>query len=858
MDSYRLKNKIVLWIKTPEKEIRLEKDFQSIIYMHEKGAPFLKENNISFKKVKKQTYLRKYKEVLEIPAPNEGFEKFIRDIERATKHRIPLYNADIKPEQMFFYKNDLKPCCAVMIEENNMTPLKENEPIPLIKIYVNVIPSGDIYLNQDVPIKEIELNNRFIQGTEESILKEFKKQFMKIDPDVIIMDYAFSRMPYLTGRLKKWNIECPINRWDDFEIKCRGGRSYWSYGQVRYQDYAVRLRGRFLIDANSFVGTECEPEAIAELAELSGTLFQQTASRSFGAAFQTALIREMIRRDFLVPFKEKPIERPLSMLEMLKADRAGHTFDPKVGFHKDVAEIDFVSMFPWLIYNHNISADCMLTDKGPFVSIPSLPVKTSMAYKGLIPTALKPFIDRRMYYKKNPTAVNKKRAQGLKWVLVSCYGYLRFREFKLGIPTSHMAICAYARETLLKVIRLAEEKGFEIVHAIVDSVFIQKKNITSDEVKEFCKEVEVLTGIPINMEGIFKWVVFLPSVIDAERPLPSTYYGVFRDGKIKARGIEIRQRSAPAIVKSFQSIILEYMKECDTKKEIIDKVPLMCKYLRNIIRILPKLHPDYLVIPLRVSKRDYINSIPQKIIVEKLEKKGIRVMPGQFIKYIFQKDSAVLPEEYNGKPNIERYKKLLIKSLFVVLQPFGFRKEYIIERSGFERQTKIQDFFRVKFKYIPIIKQYDYRAGLSEKLIKEKLEKEGWIVWRGSLIGILRSGQELYPNVKKKYEKLESLLEKNNPGKIQELQYMNAVHHGMPDFICFRVNRFKFIECKLQYESLSKVQKKCIEKLTEMGFEVEVHKIVDQRTKTREAYVEVISGNKYLLEKQCMVQLFNE
>ena len=51
MDSYRVKNKIILWIKTPDEEIRLERDFQSIIYMHKSGEQFLKNHHIKFKKV---------------------------------------------------------------------------------------------------------------------------------------------------------------------------------------------------------------------------------------------------------------------------------------------------------------------------------------------------------------------------------------------------------------------------------------------------------------------------------------------------------------------------------------------------------------------------------------------------------------------------------------------------------------------------------------------------------------------------------------------------------------------------------------------------------------------------------------
>jgi DNA polymerase elongation subunit (family B) len=848
MDAYRKENSIILWIKTNEEELRVEREFATSVYVDTAAEDILKKHGIPFSAVKKKTYMRNYKKVLEVPVPNlSQFERFISYLEKITRYRIPFFNADIKPEQMFLYRYNLKPFCSIEIDDE-IIALPEGHPIPLKKLRLNVTSLGDIH--KDSAIEKIVANEKEFFGDEETLLNEFAEEFKKIDPDVIVMDYAFSRLPYLFGRFFKYKINCPLHRWDAMPIIYRGGRSYWSYGQVRYQDYAVRLHGRFLVDTNSFMGTECEPEAIAELCQLSGTLFQQAASRSFGAIFQTALVREMVRQDILVPFKEKPIDKPLSMLAMLKADRAGFTFDPKIGFHSDVAELDFVSMFPWLIYNHNISADTVLAEKGPYAHIPNVPIKISMRYKGLIPIALKPFIDRRMYYKMHPSAVNKERAHGLKWVLVSCYGYLRFREFKLGIPTSHMAIGALARETILKIIHLAEEKGFTVVHAIVDSVYIKKKGMTDDEVKDFCKEVEMLTGIPLSFEGIYKWIVFLPSVVDKERALPSSYYGVFRSGDIKARGIEVRQRSVPHLVKVFQQYILELMKECSTKKEITAKAPLFYGHLRSLVSRLASLEKDYLIVNVRVSKTDYKHKIPQKIIVEKLHKQGITVMPGQFIRFIFQQDKVVLPEEYNGKPDVFQYKKLLIRSLFVLLQPFGFTREDVC----LERQTKIPEFVRrIRHVYIPVSKEYPSKHGLSEKLIKKKMENEGWTVWRGELIGILRYAGELFPNVVKKYERLVSLLEKYYPGLIDELCYINSVHHGMPDFICFRNSLFKFVECKLQYETLSAVQKKCIYKLLDMGFDVEVHKIVDHRTKLRTAEVDIIEGEKRVLEKQAVL-----
>ena len=53
--------------------------------------------------------------------------------------------------------------------------------------------------------------------------------------------------------------------------------------------------------------------------------------------------------------------------------------------------------------------------------------------------------------------------------------------------------------------------------------------------------------------------------------------------------------------------------------------------------------------------------------------------------------------------------------------------------------------------YIPY-KDRLVRRGLSEKLIKKRLEKQGWEVWRGSGVSLYKE-YDMFPNVKRKYRK---------------------------------------------------------------------------------------------------------
>ncbi len=676
IDCYRSDNHIVVWLKTLDgKDVRCQYPYQVFIYAHLDAMPDLKAYAISFEVIQKKTYAH-CRTVLKIAVPSlDRFEAFVKHLEQITSYRVTLYNADIKPEQSFLYEYDLCPFTKVQAEraQPRIQPFIDEEKAPLKQLDLEVVPGVQIRQEFNFPVRSILFNGEVLKGPEAAVLKEFAALFHAYDPDVVSIHRAYAVVPYLASRLKKHNIAFKFDRWDSRLLKYRGGRSYWSYNQVRYQDYSVRLRGRLLIDRSTMIGSECDLEGIIEMVRLSGTLFQQTVARSFGAVFQSALVRLMVSEGMVIPYKEKPIEPPLSMFHLLKADRGGLTIDPKIGFHQNVAELDFISMFPWLIYNHNISAECILSNEGPFEQVPDLPIKASLKIKGLIPRALKPFIDRRMFYKQNPSEEHSRRARGLKWILVSCYGYLRYREFKLGIPTSHMAICAYARQTLLACVHRAEERGFKVIHGIVDSVYITKDGMTLSDVEDLRRELESLFHIPIACEGIFKWVVFLTSRVDPARALPATYFGVFNDGNIKARGLEVRQRGVPPIIKALQEAVLVIMKDCATMEEIRGRVPQACAYARCLLDELPKMKPSLLTVSLMVSRNTYQHNIPQKIILEKLAARGTHLEPGQSIKFIYADSGPILVEEYQGNPDKKKYKKLFVRALLVVLGPFGFQ-----------------------------------------------------------------------------------------------------------------------------------------------------------------------------------------
>ncbi|MBI4450737.1 VRR-NUC domain-containing protein [Candidatus Woesearchaeota archaeon] len=167
------------------------------------------------------------------------------------------------------------------------------------------------------------------------------------------------------------------------------------------------------------------------------------------------------------------------------------------------------------------------------------------------------------------------------------------------------------------------------------------------------------------------------------------------------------------------------------------------------------------------------------------------------------------------------------------------------------QQTLLDVEMNVSTIYVPM-RDYPYksRGGLSEAQLRKRLERQGWEVWRGGFIHCYEV--DTYPAIKEKYRKLAALIrEKFGEHKLQLLRYLSAVHHGMPDFICYHpcLKQLKFVECKLGHEQLSPRQMLTIQRLQQAGFTVEVHKLVEPCTKDRVAKLDVVFGGKTVLEK---------
>jgi DNA polymerase elongation subunit (family B) len=406
------------------------------------------------------------------------------------------------------------------------------------------------------------------------------------------------------------------------------------------------------------------------------------------------------KSDILIPWKKGEPESFKSGWELLVADRGGFVFEPKIGFHTDVVEVDFTSMFPMLMLTRNISAETVLCKCCPDseVRVPELGYNVCEKRVGIVPKTLDLLLKKRLKYKAlmrdasddKLKQVYNMRQGALKWILVTCFGYLGYRNARFGKVDAHIAVCAFARDALLKTVRLAEEHGFEVVHGIVDSLWLKKAGVSPREVADFCKEASKAIGVPLNVEGKYRWIVFLPSKVSSEIPVLNRYYGVFEDGRIKMRGIEARRGDTPPFIEKAQIEMIKMLAKASTYQEFSARIPMALEILKKYAEKLISKNVDIeeLLIAKRLSKRpsDYAHDVFQALAARQLMTARFDVYPGQTVQYLITDSKSkrinerVLAKQLmKAKVNydVEKYLELLVSAADTLLGIFSYNSEKI-------------------------------------------------------------------------------------------------------------------------------------------------------------------------------------
>jgi DNA polymerase elongation subunit (family B) len=337
--------------------------------------------------------------------------------------------------------------------------------------------------------------------------------------------------------------------------------------------------------------------------------------------------------------------------------------------------------------------------------------------EGLVPRTLRPILGLRERLKARSKEVKaeeaaqyKERQTALKWMLVTCFGYLGYKNARFGRIEAHEAVTAYGRDKLLAAKEIFEDAGFTVLHGLTDCLWVQKPGPTDTggtgispvplrpdvqkshrshpreikippaplflrggqspplkkgdlggfevfptkptatpndllkanryelELEDLCARVSGATGVKLALEGVYRWIYFMSSKQDPQRPVATRYFGVFEDGSLKVRGLACRRRDTPPFVRRAQEAMLQKMTEAATPGDLARLKPEleeMAEAFRQRLRE-GGINPQDLVITRVLSQKveEYKVNTPTSLAARQLEQAGIHIQPGEKVRYV--------------------------------------------------------------------------------------------------------------------------------------------------------------------------------------------------------------------------------
>lgn len=516
------------------------------------------------------------------------------------------------------------------------------------------------------------------------LIHKLNQILKQIDPDFILSNWGDTWLvPTLLELSKREGEKLCLNRDEERDIGWQKEMSYFSYGQIIYRAEEAHLFGRCHIDQRSaMMWRDYGLDGVLESARVTTLPIENAARVSPGSGISAMQMLTALEHDILVPWHKQQVEVFKDGVDLIQRDRGGLIYQPIVGLHANVAQIDFISMYPAIIIKGNIS---------PEVPLPNGIIPASEEL-GVVPLTLKPLYEKRVALKLRSAGLAKgsrlskrdnARASALKWLLVVCFGFLGYKNARFGRIEAHEAVTNGGREVLLRAKEVAESLGFEVLHMYVDALWLKKPGSSKKaDFQEVLDEISLQTGLGVSLDGIYRWIAFLPSRVDERVPVANRYFGVFQDGSMKVRGIEARRKDTPPWITETQTKMLERLSRAGSVQDLPACMGKSFEVFRNALSDLRsgRVPLEKLVIASRVSHEleSYRSPTPAaRAAFQLFEQTGKRARPGQKVRFIYTRgEPGVRPWELPGTidpDDVDRVKyiELLARAAASVFHPFG-------------------------------------------------------------------------------------------------------------------------------------------------------------------------------------------
>lgn len=705
---------VVVWfIGENGKRYRFTQELAVIFYVGGAQAELdefcqhLKKIRAQFKSIKRKHLFHGEIEVVAIRVPNGALQRSLFRRLHDLFPNLDYYNADLALPVHYFNATKIFPLayCTVNVDEHGRILKITNRDdkwglkprFPILRT-MEVEPSSSPARALPSAIRVSFENQTETLSTRDPahLLKRFSILIQQHDPDIIRTRYGDMWLfPYLFSIAKAHKIFFNPNR-DKSRLPIRvEPNQFESYGHLVHRDQQTLLLGRLHLDPqNSMAFKDWGLQGTFETARLSNLPIQNAARRSAGGAFVGMQVSASLEKGILIPIRKQQREHFKTATQLIAADNGGVIFKPTIGLHPNVAEIDFFSMYPHIMTGWNISAETVGVSGAQTRWAPGINAPINQDNAGIVAEILKPIMAKRRALKDILEGDGDKSAydlgylntayeflKGIGWV---SYGYQGFSGNRIGSIEAHEAINAVSRDVILHAKEAAEDAGFEVLHLYVDSLFLA---IGENEARlpELLEEIRRRTSLKIDLEGILRWIAFLPSKPNPAVPVPNCYFGVFRDGKLKCRGIMARRGDTPPFVADVQMEAINILAgELDFYK-LPNLIPQVVRHFKRNVWLLKRNEVELprLVISQTLSRNpeDFRVLSAAGRAASQLAKDHKTLRAGQTIDYVHVKDPPYALSAHAIRTGIEIdtdwYAEQLLRAADEVVYSLGVSREVL-------------------------------------------------------------------------------------------------------------------------------------------------------------------------------------
>lgn len=716
LDVYADKGKgAVVWFVCEEgRRRRFVQDLPITFYVGGNGyevtrlCGYLKKTRLHFQQVKRKHLFRGQLDVIAITASNGAGQRSLFRKLHDIFPGLDYYNADLALPVHYFattktfplafskiWTDDLGHITKIMTQDDKWG-LKPH--LPQLRI-LEAEPTSSPFKSLPASIRVSYGNQTETISTKDSrvLVTRFAEWIELYDPDIIRTRYGDAWMfPYLFTVAKAARIRFNPNR-DKTRPPLRvEANQFESYGRLVHRDQQTLLFGRLHIDPqNSMAFKDWGPGGVIETARLSNLPIQNAARRSAGGAFVGMQVTASLEKGILIPIRKEQRERFKNATQLIAADNGGVIYKPTTGLYANVAEIDFFSMYPHIMSGWNISAETVgRAGRNPRTT-PGIGAPIDQDEPGIVADILKPVMAKRAAAKAlleggDATGYDKQYLQttyeflkGLGWV---SYGYQGFSGNRIGSIEAHEAINAISRDVILQAKEAAEDAGFEVLHLYVDSLFIHIGDRRT-KLEKLLTEIKNRTGLKVDLEGILRWIAFLPSKQNERVPVPNCYFGIFDDGELKCRGIMARRGDTPRFISDVQRKAIQRMAEVPKFENLPHLIPFLVDFFKEEYRrvIRGEIPPESMVISQTLSRNieDFKVISPAGAAALQLDREGRSIRAGQNVDFVRVKGTPnslswhLVREGQQLDLDTDWYCEQLLRAADEVLSPLGVPKDVL-------------------------------------------------------------------------------------------------------------------------------------------------------------------------------------